>query len=117
MMEVGRVCTKTAGREAGSHCIVVDVMDDSFVLIDGPGIKRRRCNIKHLELLPEKLTIKKGAAEKEAIDALIKAGIVTETTPKPKKEKKEKKEEKKEKPAEKPKRAGVLSRLGRKEKK
>ena len=105
MMEVGRVCTKTAGREAGRPCVVVDIMDETFVLISGPSVKRRRCNIMHLDLLPEKLDIKKGAAEKDAIDALVKAGITTESAPKVKKEKKP---EKKEKPAEKPKRSKLF---------
>ena len=30
-LEVGRVCIKTAGREKGKKCVVVDVIDKNFV--------------------------------------------------------------------------------------
>ena len=29
--EVGRVCTKVRGREAGEKCVVVDVVDENYV--------------------------------------------------------------------------------------
>ncbi|RLG55185.1 MAG: 50S ribosomal protein L14e, partial [Candidatus Hydrothermarchaeota archaeon] len=48
-IEIGRVCVKTAGREAGKRCVIVDIIDKNFVLVDGPEVQRRRCNIKHLE--------------------------------------------------------------------
>ena len=35
-IEVGRVCVKVAGRESGRKCIIVDVMDKSFVVVTGP---------------------------------------------------------------------------------
>ena len=45
-IEVGRVCVKVAGRESGKKCVIVDVMDKSFVVVTGPkkvtGVKRRR---------------------------------------------------------------------------
>lgn len=58
MFDVGRVCIKTAGREKGSTAVVVDKIDDNFVLIDG-GVRRRKCNILHLEPLPKIIDIKK----------------------------------------------------------
>ncbi|MEM3979819.1 MAG: KOW motif-containing protein, partial [Ignisphaera sp.] len=46
-IEVGRICVKIAGREAGRKCVIVDIIDDNYVLIMGPksmnGVKRRRC--------------------------------------------------------------------------
>lgn len=48
-IEVGRVCVKIAGREAGKKCAIVDVIDEKFVEVVGPSIKNRKCNIKHLE--------------------------------------------------------------------
>lgn len=73
--EVGRVCVKTAGRDAGKHCIVVDLMDKNFVLVTGPkqvsGVRRRRVNVNHLKPLEEKIAIGKGATDEE-IAALIK---------------------------------------------
>ena len=74
MIEVGRLCVKISGREAGRKCVVVDVIDMNFVLIDG-DVKRRRCNIKHLEPLPVKLNIEKGAPTKEVIKRMLEAGI------------------------------------------
>lgn len=47
-IEVGRVCIKTLGREAGNTCVIVEVLDKNFVVIDG-SVKRRRCNLKHVE--------------------------------------------------------------------
>ncbi len=78
LIEVGRVCIKTAGHEAGEKCIVIDNAGDGFAIVVGPRVKKRRCNIKHLEILPHKIDIKKGAAEKEAVDALLKAGLISE---------------------------------------
>jgi large subunit ribosomal protein L14e len=65
VIEIGRVCAKIAGHEAGTKCVIVDVVDRTYVLVAGPGIKRKRCNIAHLEPLPQKLDIAKGASDEE----------------------------------------------------
>lgn len=70
VMEVGRVCVKLAGHDAGEKCVIVDVIDRTYVLIAGPGIKRKRCNVAHLEPLPQKLDIAKGASDEEVKRAL-----------------------------------------------
>jgi large subunit ribosomal protein L14e len=75
-MEVGRVCVKIAGHEAGRKCVVIDVIDKSHVLITGPSVKRRRCNIRHLEPLEQKLDLEKGASDEEVKHALELAGLV-----------------------------------------
>jgi large subunit ribosomal protein L14e len=75
MFEVGRVCVKLAGREAGRKAVVVEQIDKNFVLVDSPWIKRRRCNVKHLEPLDVVLKIKKGASKEEIEKALKEAGI------------------------------------------
>jgi large subunit ribosomal protein L14e len=64
MYEVGRLCVKIAGKDAGKTVIIVDRMDDKFVIIDG-SVKRKRCNVKHLEPLGEIVKIKKGASTEE----------------------------------------------------
>lgn len=72
LFEVGRVCVKTRGREAGKECVVVDIIDENYVLVDGPKVKRRRCNVRHLEPTPRKINIKKGASHKEVLEAFKK---------------------------------------------
>ena len=81
-MEVGRICVKTVGREAGKKCVIVDVVDKNFVLITGPktvsGIKRRRANINHLEPTQEKIDINRGATDEEVTEALKAADKLDE---------------------------------------
>ena len=73
-IEVGRICVKVSGREAGKKCVIVDLTDKSFVLITGPkkvtGVKRRRVNANHIEPLQDKLDIKRGASDDEVAEAL-----------------------------------------------
>ncbi|MCD6414841.1 MAG: 50S ribosomal protein L14e [Candidatus Diapherotrites archaeon] len=73
LFEIGRICVKTRGKDAGKECVIVDVVDENYVLIDGNGIKRRRCNVKHLEPTQRKLNIKKDAPHKDIL-ALLKKG-------------------------------------------
>lgn len=76
-IEVGRICIKLSGREAGKKCVIVDVIDKNFALITGPksltGIRRRRTNVDHLEPTSESVEVKKGAADEEVEKALSKA--------------------------------------------
>lgn len=78
LLEVGRVCIKTTGHEAQQKCAVVDTAGENFVVVAGPRVKRRKCNIKHLNILPHTINVKKGATEAEVVDSLLKAGIITE---------------------------------------
>ena len=80
MIEIGRLCIKLSGREAGRKCVVVDIQDKNFVVIDG-DVKRRKCNIDHLIALPEKLDIKKGAKTEEIRTLLKKQGLIKEKKP------------------------------------
>ena len=75
VFEVGRVAVKTLGREAGQHCVVVDVIDKSYVLVDGIRMRRRRCNVRHLAPTPKVLDIKKGAKTKDVEKAIKTAGM------------------------------------------
>ena len=40
-IEVGRVCIKTAGREAGEKCAIVEIIDENFVEVVGEAVKNR----------------------------------------------------------------------------
>lgn len=76
-IEVGRVCVKLNGREAGRKCVIVDIIDKNFVLVTGPikltGVKRRRTNVKHLESTAETVDIKKGASDEDVTKLVEKA--------------------------------------------
>ena len=83
-MEIGRICVKTAGRDAGRVCVVVDQLDGNFVLVDG-DVRRKKCNMHHLEPLGECLKIKKGASHTEVATEFKKLGLNTwQTKPKQK---------------------------------
>jgi len=80
--DVGRICVKLAGREAGRKCVIVDIIDEKYVLITGPksltGVKRRRVNVKHIEPTPLKINISKGASDEEVLKALQEANLIEE---------------------------------------
>ena len=67
-IEIGRVCIKTAGRDAGNYCAIVDTFDNNFALIDG-GTRRRKCNILHLEPTSKLIEISKGASHEAVAEA------------------------------------------------
>ena len=69
IFDIGRVCEKTVGKEQGKKCIVVDVIDEKHVLIDG-DVKRRRVNIRHLKPTEQLVKLKKGAKTAEVKAAL-----------------------------------------------
>lgn len=79
-IEVGRICVKVNGREAGRKCVIVDVIDENFVLITGPkqltGVRRRRVNVSHIEPLDKRIEVGKGASDEEVLNAITKAGLV-----------------------------------------
>ena len=83
-IEVGRICVKQVGREHGKKCVVIDVMDKSFVLVTGPkkvtGVKRRRVNINHVMPLQDKIEVKRGASDEEVAQVLDAAGKLQEMT-------------------------------------
>lgn len=110
MIEIGRLCVKTAGRDAGKKCVIVDILDKRLVLIDGET-RRRKCNMLHLEPLDTVLKIKKNASHDEIGRELENLGLKARETkpkaakekpakqPKPQKAKEKPKTEKKKAPA------------------
>lgn len=72
-IQVGRIVTKTMGREAGERAVIAAIIDKNFVLLSGAGIskvRRRRANIDHVEPMDILVDI-----AKEADDATIKAAV------------------------------------------
>jgi len=81
-IEIGRVCVKVSGREAGRKCVIVDMMDKNFVLVTGPktvsGVRRRRVNVNHVEPLQDKVDVNRGASDEEVAEALKTADKLEE---------------------------------------
>ena len=69
MIQIGRVCVKLAGRDAGKRCAIIDILDKNTVLIEGET-RRRKCNILHLELMEEVITVEKNASHEKVCKAL-----------------------------------------------
>jgi large subunit ribosomal protein L14e len=83
--EIGRVCVKLAGRDAGCQCVVIDVLDNGFVLVDGET-RRRKINTRHLEPLAKTIDVAKGASHLVVCKALgveSHAGKAKKAGPKP----------------------------------
>lgn len=73
--DIGRICIKTMGRESGFYCVIVDVIDKNYILVDGVKVRRRRVNYKHIEPTSDVIEIKKGADHKEVEAAIKKAKL------------------------------------------
>lgn len=78
MITVGRICVKTAGRDAGKRCIVVEIMDKNYVRIAGET-RSRKCNIAHLEPLAREVKLK-GSSEAAIAKAVAGAGFALRET-------------------------------------
>lgn len=87
-IDIGRICVKLSGREAGKKCVIVDIIDKNFVLVTGPkqlnGVRRRRVNVNHLEPTGDKIDLRKGETDEEimkTIDEDIKKFILESVKP------------------------------------
>jgi len=119
MIEIGRLCLKTAGRDAGGKCAIVEIIDDNYVMIDG-NVRRRKCNIGHLEPLAEVIKIKNGASHDDIKREFEKLGLeIWKTKKKGKTEKPKRKrktpEELKAQKEEKKKSKGIFKKKEKKE--
>ena len=69
MLEIGRVCMKIAGRDAGKYCVIVDILDEKTILIDGQT-RRRKCNLVHIEPVDNVVKIAKNADHNAVVNIL-----------------------------------------------
>ncbi len=74
LFDIGRCCVILRGRRAGKKAIVVDIIDENFVLVTGPpevtGVKRRRMNVDHLLPLNIRVEISRGASDEDVLKAV-----------------------------------------------
>ena len=75
LYNVGRVCLKIAGRDAGRKCVVVEQVDNNFVMIDG-DVRRKKVNVKHLEPMDKILEIKAKASHDEVKKVFESLGLL-----------------------------------------
>jgi len=73
-IDIGRICVKLSGREAGKRCVIVDVVDRNYVIVTGPpsltGVRRRRVNMNHIKPLDEMIDISRNASDEDIITKL-----------------------------------------------
>lgn len=77
IIDVGRVCIKTKGRDAGSIVAIIDVEgeDKNYAVIEGPKARRKKCNVKHLLFTDRKISIKKNATREEVMEKLAEEKV------------------------------------------
>ena len=99
IFNLGRLCVKIAGRDAGNKCVVVEESGQGYVVVDG-NVRRKKVNVKHLEPLAQVLEVGKGSHDevKKAFEKLNLA--VWEKKSKKPAERIRKQKKKAEKPAE-----------------
>ncbi len=64
-LEVGSVCVKTTGREAGNRAVVIEEVDDNFVIVQGPRVRKRKCNVLHLVPVGKKISVTRSMSQKD----------------------------------------------------
>jgi len=69
-VEVGSICIKTAGREAGQKAVVLEEAKGGIVVIEGPYIKKRKCNIAHLFPTGKTIKVTKSMTKKELLERI-----------------------------------------------
>ncbi len=90
MVKVGQVVMKIAGRDAGKIGIITEVFDNNLVMIDG-AVRKKKCNIKHLEFLGKEAKLGKNPSREEIRRAINSLGFeLPEFKESKRKEKKEK---------------------------
>jgi large subunit ribosomal protein L14e len=81
LLQVGRMCLKVAGRDAGKRCVIL-AREGNLALIDGET-RRRKVNVVHLEPMSDVVDIKENANHSDVAKVLGPLGItVRETKPK-----------------------------------
>jgi len=67
-IEIGRVVCINYGPNAGKLCVIVDVMNQNFALVDGAnqagGVGRTTLNSKHMAITPIKIDVARSAKSK-----------------------------------------------------
>ena len=76
---IGRICVKLAGRDAGQKCVVLSEVKEGKVLVDG-ATRRREVNTSHLEPLSDIVSVAAGASTAEVSKVLEPLGVKVRET-------------------------------------
>jgi len=76
LIDVGRVCRKTQGRDAGGFCVVVDKPQEGRVLVDGRDVRRKKVSLSHVEPTGIVVGVKKGADTVAVVSALKEGKLI-----------------------------------------
>ena len=78
-IQIGRIIVKTNGREAGKKGVIIDVINQNYVLVVGSksltGVRRRKCNIRHIEPTDKVLSLKRDASDEDVLAAVEEADL------------------------------------------
>merc|ERR1711939_268571 len=81
-VEIGRIALINMGPDAGKLCVIVEVIDQNRVLVDGPstvtGVTRQSMPIKRIALTNLKIKITRGARLKQLTKAFNDANVSAE---------------------------------------
>lgn len=75
LLDVGRVCVKVRGRDAGGLCAVVEGPKKGRVLVDGVGVRRRLVSFLDVEPTPAQLDLGEGASSESVLKAIAEADL------------------------------------------
>jgi len=75
LLDVGRVCVKVRGRDAGGLCVVVEAPAAGRVLVDGIGVRRRKVSVLDVEPTPSVVSVKKDSSTEAVVRELEKASL------------------------------------------
>jgi len=75
IMDVGRLCRITCGRNALDYCVILEKGKGNDVMIQGVSTKNKKINVKHLEPTPNEIKVKKTLSSDDIIKALNDAGL------------------------------------------
>ena len=78
-IQIGRIIVKTNGREAGKKAVIVDLINQNYVLVTGPktltSVRRRKCNIMHLEPTDKLVSVKRDSSDDDVSTAIDEASL------------------------------------------
>jgi len=78
-VEIGRVVSINYGPDAGKLCVIIDVMNHNFALVDGgstTGVTRQLLNFKHMAITNIKIAIARSPKTKTVEAAIVKEDVV-----------------------------------------